>query len=319
MKECNFICYCDLKHSIFVEEAFLGKKVPIKLLNKYEGAILFPILRPGDNTFDLITPRFDQMICQEQCGDVSKDILPSGKQVLHPKFDRVCIIANIIDIETSDKNQTTNFIINEIEKYISKYIKCICLIHPLAIGWSYVREEGYVEPIKSYHAKWLNKGNWGGFISLSILPRMDDNALSTQEFFQIHRNITRNISLQYELLSDVYRCVERKEYREVILNCATIIEKTLKEQIGAYLDKENTTSVIKEHILKSADGFKKILEVMKKFGIPSDNCGTIKKGTIDIRNRVIHGGHFPIREEVEQAIEDAKLIIKQYNIPLFID
>ena len=120
-------------------------------------------------------------------------------------------------------------------------------------------------------------------------------------------------------MSDVYRCVERKEYREVILNCATIIEKTLKEQIGAYLDKENTTSVIKEHILRSADGFNKILEVMKKFGIPSDNCGAIKKGTIDIRNRVIHGGLFPTKEEVEQAIEDAKLIIKQYNVPLFID
>ncbi len=315
MKECSFICYCDLKHSIFVEEAFLGKEVPIKLLNKYDGAILFPVLEYGENAYKLIAPCIDQIICQEQCGDVAKDILPSGEQILHPKFDRIYVVANL---DTFDKDQITNLVKNEIEKYISKYIKCICLIHPSAIRWSYIREDGYVEPINSYHAK-LNNGSWGGFINLDMCLRTDDDELSIQEFFHIYRNITRTISLQYELLSDVYRCIERNEYREVILNCATIIEKTLKEQIGAYLDKEKTTSVIKEHILKSADGFNKILEVMKKFGIPSDNCGAIKNSTIDIRNRVIHGGYFPTKEEVEKSVEDAKLIIKQYNVSLFVD
>lgn len=120
-------------------------------------------------------------------------------------------------------------------------------------------------------------------------------------------------------MADVKRCLARCEYREVVLNCATIIEITLKEQIEAYLDKQGTADDIKKYVLKSADGFSKILEIMKKFGIPTDNCGTIKQGTADIRNKVIHGRHFPTKEEADQAIKDAKLIMKQYNVPLFID
>ena len=61
------------------------------------------------------------------------------------------------------------------------------------------------------------------------------------------------------------------------------------------------------------------LKAMKKFGLSVDNCNDIKDRTIFIRNRVIHGGYFPTKEEVERAIEDAKLIMKQYNVPLFID
>ena len=58
---------------------------------------------------------------------------------------------------------------------------------------------------------------------------------------------------------------------------------------------------------------------MNKFGIPSYFCAQIKNSTIDIRNKVIHGGYFPSKEEVDQAIKDAILIVNQYNVPIFID
>ena len=97
------------------------------------------------------------------------------------------------------------------------------------------------------------------------------------------------------------------------------IEKTLKEQIVDYLDKEQTAMRIKDHILRLADGFTKISDMMKKFGMLTDNHQKIKKGTIEVRNRIIHGGYFPTILEVEQAIDDAKFIIQQYNVKLFID
>ena len=125
--------------------------------------------------------------------------------------------------------------------------------------------------------------------------------------------------MQNELLAYVERHFVRSEYREVVLNCATIIEKTLKDQIRGYLNQQKTADDITEFILKSADGFDKILKAMKRFGLSVDNCNNIKDRTIFIRNRVIHGGYFPTRVEAEQAIEDAKQIIKQYNVPLFID
>ena len=76
---------------------------------------------------------------------------------------------------------------------------------------------------------------------------------------------------------------------------------------------------VKKYILKSIDGFNKILKATREYGISDDNCDTIKQGTIKIRNKVIHGRYFPTKEEVEQAIEDAKQILRQYKVPLLIE
>ena len=48
---------------------------------------------------------------------------------------------------------------------------------------------------------------------------------------------------------------------------------------------------------------------MKKFGIPTYNCGAIKKGTVDVRNKVIHGRHFPTKEEIERMPDLNTLIL----------
>lgn len=319
MSKYIFHCPCDLKHKISIDEHFIGKKMPIKI-SEYNGYVLFPIKSEGEKGgFRLISQKIDGLFGEYDCGNYSVTTYPDGKIICHPQISSVCICLTI-DSDIQEDNKAHRQILEEVEKTSSKFIKCISLIHPSSIKWSYAKEEGYIEPIDSYSL--VDTGtneDYGIAAHINVEFSRVLHELTIAEFFQICRNINKDISLQHTLLADVKRCLARCEYREVVLNCATIIEKTLKEQIGAYLDKENTTSIIKEHILKSADGFNKILEVMKKFGIPSDNCGAIKKGTIDIRNRVIHGGLFPTKEEVEQAIEDAKLIIKQYNVPLFID
>lgn len=319
MSKYIFHCPCDLKHKISIDEHFIGKKMPIKI-SEYNGYVLFPIKSEGEKGgFRLISQKIDGLFGEYDCGNYSVTTYPDGKIICHPQISRVCICLTI-DSDIQEDNKAHRQILEEVEKTSSKFIKCISLIHPSSIKWSYAKEEGYIEPIDSYSL--VDTGtneDYGIAGSITAYLAMPEQEVTTKEFFYIYRNFTKNISLQYELLSDVYRCVKRNEYREAILNCATMIEKTLKEQIGAYLDKENTTSIIKEHILKSADGFDKILKVMKKFGLSVDNCNDIKDRTIFIRNRVIHGGYFPIKEEVERAIEDAKLIMKQYNVPLFID
>lgn len=308
----NFYCRCPFKHSVSLEGSFIGKRIPILLLGKYNGYVLFPISGEEEFEYHLFEPHIEGVESNDNCGECSH-----SDTKLYPHFSSVCFL---LDIDEINDNKITLEVIAEIERLTSKFVKLASLINPDSIKWSLARAEEYVEAIivAHRHTK-LDKKEWTPLVHLCPYGIINSKELTITEFWEIFRNLYKEIPLQYELLADTYQCKVRYEYREAILNCATIIEKTLKEQIGAYLDKENTTSIIKEHILKSADGFNKILEVMKKFGIPSDNCGAIKKGTIDIRNRVIHGGLFPTKEEVEQAIEDAKLIIKQYNVPLFID
>lgn len=311
---------CDLKHEININAVFIGKKFPINILG-YTGYVLFPIIdsQNEEHDFKLISPKLQGARGEFICGKYSKSVFSNDTTQYHPQIARVYIVLNI-DCDIHEDYKTLRQIIEEAERVTSKFIKCIGIIHPSAIHWSYSKEEGYIESTKIYSfIDTSTNKDYGIAGSVTAYLAMPEQEVTTKEFFYIYRNFTKNISLQYELLSDVYRCIKRNEYREAILNCATIIEKTLKEQIGAYLDKENTTSIITEFILKSADGFDKILKVMKKFGLSVDNCNDIKDRTIFIRNRVIHGGYFPTKEEVERAIEDAKLIMKQYNVPLFID
>ena len=314
-----FFCPCYFKHKININEIFIGKRIPTKIL-EHKGYILFPIAkRDGDFGMTLINPKLDWLYAEYECGDYSKTVSPSGKTIRCPQIAAVFIILEIED-KIENKYEYSRHIIAEIERVISKFIKCVSIIHPSSIKWSYAKEEGYIEPIDSYSL--VDTGtneDYGITAHINIEFRGTAHELTIEEFVQIYRNINKDISLQHTLLADVKRCLARCEYREVVLNCATIIEITLKEQIEAYLDKQGTADDIKKYVLKSADGFSKILEIMKKFGISTDNCGTIKQGTADIRNRVIHGRHFPTKEEADQAIKDAKLIMKQYNVPLFID
>lgn len=314
-----FYCPCYFKHEINIDEIFIGKRIPTKILG-HNGFILFPIAK-NDSDFDmkLINPKLDGLYMEYECGDYSKTVSPNGKPIRNPRISAVFILLEIKN-EIEDEYKYSRQIIGEVERVVSKFIKCVSIIHPTAVHWSYSKEEGYAESIDSYHfIDTTTNKNTGTAGTIRFSLRQEKDEMSTNEFFNIYRDIQKNISLQYELLADVERCLVREKLREVVLNCATIIEITLKEQIEIYLNKLGTAENVKKYILKSADGFNKILEAMKKFGIPTNNCGAMKQGTVDVRNRVIHGRHFPTKEEVERAIEDAKLIMKQYNVPLFID
>ena len=315
-----FFCPCYFKHKINIDEIFIGKRIPTKIL-EHKGFILFPIAK-SDSDFDmkLINPKLDGLYTEYECGDYSRTVSPSGKTIRRPRISAVFFLFEIGN-KIEDEYKYCRQIICEIERSVSKFIKCVSVTHPTAVHWTYSKEEGYIEPIDSYYfVDPATNKNAGIDKTIRFALRLEKDEMSTKEFFDIYRDIQKNISLQYELLADVERCLVREEFREVVLNCATIIEKTLKNQISEYLDRIHTTAEDKTSILKRLDGLNKILKAMREYVLPIDACiPKIQTGTIHIRSRVIHGGYFPTKEEVEQAIKDARLILKQYNVPLFID
>ena len=317
MIKCNFYCRCPFKHKVSLDRHFIGRRIPILVLGKYKGFILFPITEDNGPEHYLYEPQIEGIKSKEKCGECSVLYLETGVQILYPRFNSICFLLDFDDIKD---NKITLQVFAELERLTSKFIKCISLIKPNAIIWSLAREEEYVEAIdEAYLRKTVDKNVWTPLIFLDPYGLINREELTINEFWGIFRKLSKDISLQYELLADTIQCKIRYEYREAVLNCATIIEKTLKDQIRLYLNLQKTADNITEFILKSADGFDKILKAMKKFGLSVDNCNDIKDRTIFIRNRVIHGGYFPTKEEVERAIEDARLILKQYNVPLFID
>ena len=319
MSKYLFHCPCDFKHEIRIDERFMGRRIPVKIYG-YKGYILFPlIINDEDRGFRLTNPKIDGLIGEHECGSYSVSKLPNGKIIRHTKVLRLYILLNINE-DITEKYNEQNMLVEEIEKLISKFIKCISIVHPSSIKWSYINEDSYINLIDTYRIIDTETNKDHGIAGCAIFDLgHEKNEVSITEFFNVCRNINKEISLQHTLLANVKNFYARSEYRETILNCATIIEKTLKEQIAKYLDSVNTVEIVKNQILESADGFRKILMVMKKFGLMVDNCNTIEERTIKVRNRIIHGGYFPTNEQALQAIEDAKLIIAQYNVPIFID
>jgi HEPN domain-containing protein len=314
-----FCCPCEFKHGINIDQSFIGKKIPIKILGFY-GFTSFPIIKSNEkNGSELINPNLDNIIGEYKCGDYSSSFTPSGKPIIRPRITRVYFTL-YIDEDIENINQFYRKIIQEIERLASKFIKCISIIHPSAIRWSYTKEEGYIKPIESFSlVNTITNKDEGIAAFLNIHITSPSEVMTIDEFFKIYRNINRDISLQYTLLADTKRCLVRGEYREVVLNCATIIEKTLKDQVISYLDQEQTGEKIKRQILKHANGFSKIQEIMKTFGLPqANNSNIIKTHTIDIRDKVIHKGNTPSKQQAEQAIRDAKQIIKEYNVSIFV-
>ena len=317
MIKCNFYCRCPFKHKVSLDRHFIGRRIPILVLGKYKGFILFPITEDNGPEHYLYEPQIEGIKSKEKCGECSVLYLETGVQILYPRFNSICFLLDFDDIKD---NKITLQVFAELERLTSKFIKCISLIKPNAIIWSLAREEEYVEAIdEAYLRKTVDKNVWTPLIFLDPYGLINREELTINEFWGIFRKLSKDISLQYELLADTIQCGIRHEYREAILNCSTIIEKTLKEQIAKYLDSVNTVEIVKNQILDSADGFRKILMVMKKFGLMVDNCNAIEERTIKVRNRIIHGGYFPTNEQTSQAVEDAKLIITQYNVPIFID
>ena len=315
-----FTCPCNLKHGINIDERFLGKRIPINIL-EHSGFVLFPIPKCNEEYgFELINPNIDNIIGEYICGDYSQSLRPSTKAILHPRITKVYLTLKI-DEDLKDEYKFSQRVTQEIERLANKFIKCISIIHPSAVRWSYSKEAAYIEPIDRFSLiNTVTNEDEGLAASLYFRFTNPSEEVSIEEFFKIYRNINRIISFQHSLLADTERCLARGEYREVVLNCATIIEKTLKEEIISYLDKEQTGENIKKQILKHANGYNKTRKLLEDFKITIDiDYNKISTGTIDIRNKVIHGGYFPTREEVVQAIKDAKLVIREHNVQIFSD
>ncbi len=111
--------------------------------------------------------------------------------------------------------------------------------------------------------------------------------------------------------------LSRHDTRSSVLHCATAIEVALKKIIIAYLDTKVTDSLLKDYVLKQADGYSKLVELCKKCSISLAGLPNVKETVVDIRNRVIHGGYVPTREGANTAYENTRQALAVLKTPMF--
>ena len=130
-------------------------------------------------------------------------------------------------------------------------------------------------------------------------------------------NMSKNISVPYELLDNARINLSHHDTRATVLNSATAIEIVLKAVITKHLDNSKVPFQIKKLVLDKADGYSNLVDLCKKFSLPYKGEHNLQKTVIGIRNRVIHGGYTPEYQEALTAYNDTRSTLIALDIPMF--
>ena len=141
--------------------------------------------------------------------------------------------------------------------------------------------------------------------------------VSFADIKQAIRNYDKPVSVSYEMLDNARVNLSRKDTRSAVLHCATAIELVLKKLIIAYLDTTVSDNSLKDFVLRQADGYSRLVELCKRCLISLAGLPNVKETVIDIRNRVIHGGYVPSRQEATKAYEDTRQALAVLKTPMF--
>lgn len=141
--------------------------------------------------------------------------------------------------------------------------------------------------------------------------------LSFRELKLAIKNAYKTVSLPYEMLDNARVNFGNNDSRATVLNCATAIEITLKQKISKYLADNKVPGPLKEHVLKQADGYSKLLELIKKLSIPLGALTNVQEKVTKVRNLVIHGGYTPTLEEAYQAYNCTRQALYNLKVNMF--
>ena len=111
-------------------------------------------------------------------------------------FPSLCVLSEEID------DSRAGIVNQQIENYIDRCVKCIAGLNPDAIDWTYRNEEKFVDPT----CVWASCGDeykWVPTIPETVIVRTEYNEVEFSTIKYILENITKTISLPYELLINV--------------------------------------------------------------------------------------------------------------------
>lgn len=144
-----------------------------------------------------------------------------------------------------------------------------------------------------------------------------DGRLTFHDIKTAIKNSNKSVSAPYEMLNNARINLSRNDRRSAVLNCATAIEVMIKKKVIAYFDAVAVPNEQKNHVLKRADGFKKLRELCKSLSISLAGLPNVEDDIMRIRHKVIHGGYVPSYEEANTAYSCAKQALEALHVAMF--
>ena len=166
----------------------------------------------------------------------------------------------------------------------------------------------------------LNLMRGGVFQPVSKFATLIDDRkgrLSASDILKAIKNVNKAVSVPYDMLGNAQMNMSRHDTRAAVLNCATAIEVMLKKRIIAYFDSNAVPTCLKDHVLKKADGYRKLKDLCKSLSISLAGMPNVQVDVMEIRHRVIHGGRIPTFEEANTALECTRKTLAVMKEPMF--
>ena len=219
-------------------------------------------------------------------------------------------------IECSSDNQDAIPACSEIQNKGNRLIHALQIINPDAICKDSDKESSDLCDISS--EVMVRPGERPQPV-IHVSFSLDDQKghVSFVDIKQAIRNYDKPVSVPYEMLDNARVNLSRRDTRSAVLHCATAIEVALKKLTVSYLDVTVTDNSLKEYILRQADGYSRLVDLCKRCSVSLEGLPNVKETVIDIRNRVIHGGYVPTREEANKAYENTRQALAVLKTPMF--
>lgn len=219
-------------------------------------------------------------------------------------------------IECSSDNQDAIPAYSEIQKKGNSLIRALQIINPDAIC---VDSDKLSTDLCEISSEVMLKLGERPQPVIHVSFSMDDQKgqVSFVDIKHAIRNYYKPVSVPYEMLDNARVNLSRKDTRSAVLHCATAIELVLKKLIIAYLDATVSDNSLKDFVLRQADGYFRLVELCKRCSISLAGIPNVKETVVDIRNRVIHGGYVPTRQEANKAYEDTRQALAVLKTPMF--
>ena len=307
--------FVNLNDMFAVEGRLLGKRIRIHSSDEYVLTIIIPALVRKGDILDLRIP-----------GALSKyrtDLEEWGRLNRHPIIDKVFDEIDRVDawissviVECFGEKLDAVPSASDIESMGNNLIHALQIINPTAVRM--FSDHHYTNLCEV--STEVSLGDDGGYQpAFYITSSYDDREgrVSFADFKQAIRNVNKSVSMPYEMLDNARVNLSRRDTRSAVLHCATAIEVALKKLTVSYLDVTVTDNSLKEYILRQADGYSKLVDLCKRCSVSLESLPNVKEAVMDIRNRVIHGGYVPTRQEAKVAYDNTRQSLAVLKTPMF--
>lgn len=307
----SIVHFIELKDRYAIDARLLGRHIRIRMSDDCYMYLIIPSL--------VVRNGFPEIEIPGALEKYKADLDEWGCVKSYESIDNldkmsVWISAVLIECFCDEKYFLPNLNIIQVET--KRVLHSLQIINPNAIR---ILSDGQENELCKVMSSTTNE-NGKALIEVKIPPFVFDDGRSKLSLIDIKRafrNANNSVSAPYEMLNNARINFANHDTRATVLNCATAVEVMLKKEVFAYLSRNNIPLELRDYVLKRADGFDKLMALCKSLNIDLTRLPNIKKIVMDIRNRVIHGGYIPSKEEAQNAYNITTEALKVMNVPMF--